>query len=54
VKALGLIILAMLSGCATFYDNQDPCQSEPYPSYCGAGDLPQSEILERIYEESQS
>ena len=33
MKAIGLIILAMLSGCATYFDSQDPCQQEPYPAF---------------------
>jgi uncharacterized protein YceK len=38
VKVIVLIILAMLSGCATYFDSQDPCQQQPYPSWCGASD----------------
>ena len=40
MKALGLIILTMLSGCATYFDSQDPCQQEPYPSFCGGAREP--------------
>ena len=30
----------MLSGCATYFDSQDPCQQEPYPSFCGGAREP--------------
>jgi hypothetical protein len=40
MKGLGLIILAMLSGCATYFDSQDPCQQEPYPDFCGSAREP--------------
>ena len=31
-----LVLAFVLSGCASYYDSQDPCQTEPYPSFCGA------------------
>jgi len=43
MKLLILIIAVTLTGCATppkwlaaHYNNQDPCQRDPYISYCGA------------------
>jgi len=38
MKVLILVIsMLSLSGCAAYFDAQDPCQREPYPSFCGAG-----------------
>ena len=38
MKVLVLVIsMLSLSGCAAYFDAQDPCQREPYPSFCGAG-----------------
>jgi len=37
MKVLILVIsMLSLSGCAAYFDAQDPCQRQPYPSFCGA------------------
>ena len=43
MKPLIIILALTLGGCATppkwlatMYDNQDPCQKDPYLQYCGA------------------
>ena len=51
MKFILAIVTVCLTGCATFYDSQDPCQREPYPSFCGAGNLTQEEIIQRYYRE---
>lgn len=51
MKYILAIVTVCLTGCATFYDSQDPCQQEPYPSFCGAGELTQEEIIQRYYRE---
>mgnify|MGYP001626936838 CR=1 FL=1 len=51
IKFVLAIVVVCLTGCATFYDSQDPCQREPYPSFCGAGELTQEEIIQRLYRE---
>ena len=36
-----VVVLLSLTGCssiANYYDSQDPCQQQPYPSWCGASD----------------
>lgn len=38
---LCVVLLLSLVGCSTvadFYDSQDPCQTKPYPNWCGASD----------------
>jgi len=36
----------MLSGCATYFDSQDPCQQEPYPDFCGSYEEPMPVIIQ--------
>ena len=40
MKLFLIVVVVCLSGCssiADYYDSQDPCQQQPYPSFCGAG-----------------
>lgn len=51
MKLILAVIAFCLSGCASYYDSQDPCQREPYPSYCGGGKLSTHRMIERFYQE---
>jgi len=37
MKLLVMVLALGLSGCAAYFDAQDPCQRAPLPSWCGAG-----------------
>ena len=39
MKLFLTVVVVCLSGCssiADYYDSQDPCQQQPYPSFCGS------------------
>jgi len=48
MKLFLIVVVVCLSGCssiADYYDSQDPCQQQPYPSWCGTAKEPYPVII---------